>query len=115
MYEPEACTPGPSRTRAVVFGVAAGRTCNGRRERQLRRHITTDTKLANDLTACPGDGIVIGADNITLDLNGHMIDGDGLPSSFEEACPGGRASAKLLNSGLTWPNARVLALAPLGW
>ena len=51
--------------------------------------ITTDTKLANDLTDCPGDGIVIGADNITLDLNGHTIDGDGVSSSFEEACPGG--------------------------
>lgn len=50
--------------------------------------ITADTKLANDLVACPGDGIVIGADNITLDLNGHTIDGDGMPSSFEQTCPG---------------------------
>jgi large repetitive protein len=38
--------------------------------------ITTDTKLDSDLTNCPGDGIVIGAPNITLDLNGHTIDGD---------------------------------------
>jgi parallel beta-helix repeat protein len=38
--------------------------------------ITKDTKLANDLTNCPGDGIVIGADDITLDLNGHTVDGD---------------------------------------
>ena len=38
--------------------------------------ITTDTKLANDLIDCPGDGIVIGADDITLDLNGHTVDGD---------------------------------------
>src|SRR3954447_25903757 len=38
--------------------------------------ITVDTKLAADLTGCPGDGIVIGADGITLDLNGHEIDGD---------------------------------------
>lgn len=53
--------------------------------------ITTDTKLANDLTNCPADGIVIGADNITLDLNGHTIDGDGLPLSFEEACPEGES------------------------
>jgi parallel beta-helix repeat protein len=40
--------------------------------------ITADTKLANDLIDCSGNGIVIGADNITLDLNDHMIDGDGL-------------------------------------
>src|SRR3954467_2199747 len=39
--------------------------------------ITKDTKLANDLIDCPGNGLVIGADDITLDLNGHTIDGDG--------------------------------------
>jgi Right handed beta helix region len=37
--------------------------------------ITKDTTLQNDLTNCPGDGIVIGADKITLDLNGHTVDG----------------------------------------
>jgi parallel beta-helix repeat protein len=37
--------------------------------------ITHDTTLTADLTNCPGDGLVIGADNITLDLNGHTIDG----------------------------------------
>jgi len=40
--------------------------------------ITHDTKLKNDLRNCPTNGIVIGADNITLDLNGHTIDGDGV-------------------------------------
>jgi hypothetical protein len=33
--------------------------------------ITTDTTLESDLVNCPNNGIVIGADNITLDLNGH--------------------------------------------
>ena len=37
--------------------------------------ITHDTTLKGDLTNCPGDGLVIGADNITLNLNGHTIDG----------------------------------------
>jgi hypothetical protein len=37
--------------------------------------ITKDTTLDNDLIDCPGDGIVIGADRITLDLNGHTIAG----------------------------------------
>jgi parallel beta-helix repeat protein len=46
--------------------------------------ITQDTTLDSDLIDCPGDGIVIGADNITLDLNGHTIDGDG-NGSFCEA------------------------------
>ena len=38
--------------------------------------ITTDTTLDSDLLDCPNNGIVIGADNITLDLNGHTIAGD---------------------------------------
>jgi parallel beta-helix repeat protein len=39
--------------------------------------ITADTTLDSDLVNCPNNGIVIGADNITLNLNGHTIDGDG--------------------------------------
>jgi hypothetical protein len=38
--------------------------------------IVTSTKLHADLTDCPGDGLIIGADGITLDLKGHTIDGD---------------------------------------
>jgi parallel beta-helix repeat protein len=48
--------------------------------------ITTDTTLSGDLTSCPNDGIVIGADTITLDLNGHTLGGDGVPV---ESCPEG--------------------------
>jgi parallel beta-helix repeat protein len=43
--------------------------------------ITTDTKLHKDLVNCPNNGIIIGADNVTLDLNGHEIDGDGTPTA----------------------------------
>src|SRR5436190_9655677 len=43
--------------------------------------ITTDTTLHKDLVNCPNNGILIGADNVTLDLNGHTIDGDGTPAS----------------------------------
>ena len=49
--------------------------------------ITADTTLHSDLRDCPGNGIVIGANTITLDLNGHTIDGDGEPSCSEtEVC-----------------------------
>ena len=41
--------------------------------------ITTDTTLDSDLVDCPNNGIVIGADDITLDLNGYLVDGDGTP------------------------------------
>ncbi len=43
--------------------------------------ITADTTLDSDLVDCPNHGIVIGADDITLDLNGHRIDGDGTPAA----------------------------------
>jgi parallel beta-helix repeat protein len=39
--------------------------------------ITADTTLDSDLLDCPNNGVVIGADDVTLDLNGHSIDGDG--------------------------------------
>lgn len=52
------CTP------AQAHGVHCGDT------------ITQDTTLHRNLTNCDGDGLVIGADDITLDLNGHTIDGD---------------------------------------
>ena len=60
--------------------------------------ITADTKLANDLTNCPRHGIVIGADDITLDLNGHTIDGDGVPF---EPCPADEpCDVGVANSGI---------------
>jgi parallel beta-helix repeat protein len=40
--------------------------------------VTGDTTLDSDLINCPNNGIVIGADDVTLDLNGHTIDGDGV-------------------------------------
>jgi large repetitive protein len=46
--------------------------------------ITADTTLDSDLVDCPNNGIVIGADGITLDLDGHTVAGNGEPV---EACP----------------------------
>ena len=46
--------------------------------------LTHSVKLANDLTNCPNNGLVIGADNITLDFNGHVVDGDAVPAGPEE-------------------------------
>jgi large repetitive protein len=58
----------PGSGQAVASNVSCGAT------------ITTNTKLDSDLTNCPSNGIVIGADNITLDLNGHTVGGDGVPA-----------------------------------
>lgn len=38
--------------------------------------ITQDTTLSSDIGPCPGEGIIIAADNITLDLNNHTISGN---------------------------------------
>jgi parallel beta-helix repeat protein len=43
--------------------------------------ISQDTKLDSDLIDCPGDGVVIGANGITLDLAGHLVDGIRTPHS----------------------------------
>jgi parallel beta-helix repeat protein len=43
--------------------------------------ITSDIKLRADLANCPGDGLVIGKDGITLDLGRRTIDGSGADGS----------------------------------
>jgi parallel beta-helix repeat protein len=69
--------PAPARAGAVPAAVSQETTLH------CGDTITADTELHADLVNCPNDGLVIGADNITLDLNGHTIDGDGVPSD----CP----------------------------
>ncbi len=39
--------------------------------------ISEDTKLKEDLLDCPGNGLEIGADGVTLDLGGHVVNGTG--------------------------------------
>jgi copper-binding protein NosD len=43
--------------------------------------ITTDTTLDHNLVNCPNNGIIIGADGVTLDLNHHAIESDGTPAA----------------------------------
>ena len=69
----------------AMVGVAlvelSGAEAAGQGQPQCGDTITTDTTLHKDLVDCPNNGIVIGANNITLNLNGHLIDGDGTPTS----------------------------------
>ena len=44
--------------------------------------LTTSTRLANDLAECQGDGLVVGAPDITIDLDGRTIDGTGLSAGI---------------------------------
>lgn len=43
--------------------------------------LTTNTTLTADLIGCSGDGLVIGAAGITIDLAGHTVAGDGVPNT----------------------------------
>jgi parallel beta-helix repeat protein len=45
--------------------------------------ITRDTKLTRDVIACPGEGLVIGADDVTLDLNGHTVAAAGVAPDLD--------------------------------
>jgi parallel beta-helix repeat protein len=67
--------------------------------------ITQDTTLDSDLLNCPGDGIVIGASNITIDLKGHLIDGTGFPTS------GAGVDDNAGHDGVTVMNGRIQEFA----
>ena len=59
--------------------------------------ITEDTTLTHNLVNCPSNGLVIGANGVTLDLNGHRIDGDGTEFA---GCPDDEfCDVGLLNDG----------------
>ena len=47
--------------------------------------LTADTRLQSDLLNCPGNGLVIGSDDITIDLAGHTVDGLGSAAPFGSA------------------------------
>jgi parallel beta-helix repeat protein len=77
---------------AVTMDAAAGRRGS---QPGCGATITVSTKLEHDLVNCPNNGLVIGADDITLDLDGHVIDGDGTEFAScppDEACDLGVSS-----------------------
>jgi parallel beta-helix repeat protein len=69
----------------VAFALPGATAVGGGRARASQvscgDRITADTTLEQDLVNCPNHGIVIAADGITLDLNGHLVDGDGTPAA----------------------------------
>ena len=56
--------------------------------------ITSSTKLRADLVDCPGDGLVVGKDNITLDLGRRTVDGTGNGVGIRLA---GRRGVRIVN------------------
>jgi parallel beta-helix repeat protein len=45
--------------------------------------LTHSVRLANDLVDCPGEALIVGADGITIDLNGHIVDGTAAPADCD--------------------------------
>jgi hypothetical protein len=39
--------------------------------------VTRDVRLSHDLIGCTGNGLVVDADGVDIDLNGHLISGTG--------------------------------------
>jgi parallel beta-helix repeat protein len=52
---------------------------------QCGQIVTQDVTLESDLLDCPGDGLRIGADSITIDLAGHVIDGSNTGDGIRDA------------------------------
>lgn len=61
--------------------------------------ITTDTRLDRDLVGCQGDGLVIGAAGITLDLNGHTVSGTGGGTGIDDSA--GHDRVRIVNGTVT--------------
>ncbi|HEV3401784.1 MAG TPA: right-handed parallel beta-helix repeat-containing protein [Acidimicrobiales bacterium] len=87
----------------ALLGTALVTTSAGAAVLSCGQVITQSTKLDNDVGPCPNNGahgIVIGASNITLDLNGHTV--------FGTAASGEGAGVYMLNrTGVTVKNGRV--------
>src|SRR6476646_4860208 len=64
----------------VLAGVVASSGAEAASNVSCGDTITTDATLHHNLVNCANNGIIIGADNVTLDLNYHTIDGDGGPA-----------------------------------
>lgn len=62
--------------------------------------ITKSIRVANDLTNCPKDGLVIGAAGITIDLSGHSITGVNAPGS-EGIADDGHGHVRLQNGRIS--------------
>ena len=59
-------------TFAVVALMASSGAAVAAKQPKCGDTITTDTILHHDLVNCRNNGILIGADGVTLDLNGHL-------------------------------------------
>jgi hypothetical protein len=65
----------------VPTGWAAAAVRAGAATLACGQTVTASVTLTEDLGPCPGDGLVVTANGVTVDLAGHTIRGDGNPES----------------------------------
>jgi parallel beta-helix repeat protein len=85
-------------TAAVACALLAGSTPALATHVGCGATVTQDTRLDSDIVDCPGVGVLIDGDGVTLDLGGHLIDGAAGPYGVVTA--GG-------STGVTVTNGRV--------
>lgn len=76
--------------------------------------ITQSTVLDSDVGPCPGDGIIVGANNITLDLNGFTVFGTAAPGDGAGILIQGRTGVTVRNGRVTLFDAGVAIIGGSG-
>ncbi len=76
--------------------------------------ITQNTVLDSNVGPCSGDGIIIGADNITLDLNGFTVFGTSAPNEGAGILLVGRTGVTIRNGTVTLFDAGVAIVGGSG-
>lgn len=68
---------------ALLVALPAGPALAGGGRPAVRcgQTVTASLVLTRDLVGCPGNGLVVGADDVTIDLDGHAVGGTNAPDS----------------------------------
>ena len=85
--QPSSLCPAPA-SKSVKAGVTPITTCG--------QVVTTNALLTQDLT-CAGAGVIVGASGVTIDLNGHVLKGDGTAGHYGIDNKGGYADLVVKN------------------
>ena len=83
---------------AIAGGLVLGSAPGGAAPIACGATLTISTTLTEDMT-CPGDGLVIGAPGVVLDLGGHLVTGGGFGA--------GGAGVRVQATGATVRNGRI--------
>jgi parallel beta-helix repeat protein len=71
----------------------------GRPAPRCGQTVTASLTLTRDLVGCPGHGLVVGADGITIDLGGHALGGVNAPGSIGVLVDG-HAGVRVVNGAI---------------